>query len=126
MAGMKGLGKTITTKALPAAGGGAAASVFNKLLGSKIAAMLPESVAPLANAVPAVIGLYLMGNKSQTMQFAGAGMIGKVTGDLGDAYIPLGDDVLADAAEELDELFDEDMGDDYNDDEDDFDPDNAV
>lgn len=124
MAGMRGFGKTLTSQVLPAAGGGAAAGVLTKVLGDKVVTMLPANMQPYGETIksllPGVVGVYLMQQKSPAMKYAGAGMIGKSIGDVAEQVMPLGDDVLADQAEELDELFEEveALNDEYEEDDD--------
>ena len=113
-----GIGKTATQKGVPAMVGGAVGKLYENYVADKLVDMLPEGAQAYANflkpLVPGLGGLYLMNQKSTSMQFAGAGMLGQAAGTLVDAGIQaLGDDVLADAADELDDIFENGMGDEY-------------
>jgi len=113
----KGFVNNLTNKALPAAVGGAGAKLVNKFLTPMIEGVLPDAVKPAAQLTPAIVGVLMM-DGDEMMQFARAGMIGSSIGDTAAAAMPemfgIGDDVLADA---LDDLFDG-VNDDDDDDDD--------
>lgn len=109
-------------KAGYAAGGGALAAIVSVVAEKFVVPALPESVQPYAetitNAAPGVVGVLIMDDKNDMMDYGGAGMIGASINNMAKPVIAsaIGDEVLAD--DELDEFF-EAMNDDSDDDDDD-------
>lgn len=123
MKGYGNIGKNLGAKALPALGGGALARIFDSYVSKQVVEMLPDSVKPYSTTItgllPGIAGLFLLDNKNTSIQFVGAGMLGASGYIVAGSALGLGDDVLADAAEELDELFDGMYDDMYSTDDDD-------
>lgn len=109
MSKVKNYGKNLMTKAGPAAGGGIAAKVLNKLVDNVVKDMpeladsqIMQYAKPLA---PAILASFLL-DGSPAMQFAAAGMIGA---SFADAASPTIDEMLGDetvlADDDLEEIF---------------------
>jgi hypothetical protein len=110
-------------KAAYAGGGGAVAGLVSAVANKFLIPNLPEGMQSygetIANAAPGVVGVLIMDDKNDMMDFAGAGMIGASINNIAKPIISnaLGDEVLA--ADALDEFFEENLSDDDDDDDDD-------
>lgn len=104
--------------------GGLGAKIVNNKVSPMVQDALPESIAPLADLTPAILGLYLAG-QGGIMGKAGEGMIAVAGSDVLEGYVPGISGLDDNIADDVDDIIADDLEDfeEYDDDDEDEDED---